>query len=178
MLLAISSIGAAPADSQPAASESTKVELIFWEKQDWEPNGSSERLTLWADGRSEVTVRQWGVPQKPRAGWVAKQEGRWTYYRKSEVFPPEEARKKLNAAVVAGIGELRTFQPGYSDGSGTLAGVQIGGKLTQTIIPMFLHPEEKDNQGSENHKRFLSVEQAIGAFDTDAIEGPHVKGDK
>jgi len=33
-----------------------EVEMIFWEQQSWEVGGGRSRLTIWADGRSEVMV--------------------------------------------------------------------------------------------------------------------------
>jgi hypothetical protein len=148
------------------------VDMLFWEKQDWEPSGGAERLTLWADGRSEITVKRLGEPRKPKAGWAVTKRDQWCYYRKANPLPPDEARRKFAAAVAAGIRDLKTFPPGYADGSGTLVGVEVGGKLTETVVPMFLHPGEKDNKGSENHKRYLAVEKILGGFGTDAIEEP------
>jgi len=45
-----------------------------------------------------------------------------------------------------------------------------GGKVTETLIPMFLHEGEKDNKGSENHRRFLAVDAILGNFDTEPTD--------
>jgi hypothetical protein len=156
--------------AQFAAEESKKIQMIYWEKQSWVSNGPSMRLTLWADGRSEITVQRWGKPQKTSPGWTTRVEKSWTIYVKKSPFTAEEARKKFKDAIAAGIKDLRSFPADYSDGGGTVAGVEVDGKLTETVIPMFLHEGKKDNKGSENHKRFLSVDKILGKFDTDATE--------
>lgn len=153
----------------PAAKESGKIEMIFWEKQSWKTGGPSRRLTLWADGRSEVMLKRSGKPRKPRPGWSVREEGPWTVYTRVSPYPAAEARKRFREAIAAGIGELRSFRRGYVDGSGTVAGVGIDGKVTKTVIPMFLREGEKDNKGSENHERFLAVDAILGHFDSDAI---------
>jgi hypothetical protein len=163
-------LDAGPAASQPTTKKSEPIQMIFWEKQSWESGGPSERLTLWADGRSEITVRQLGKPRKTRPGWSAREEKPWTVYTKASPYSAEKTRQKFAAAIAAGIGELRTFPPGYADGSGTLSGVSVDGKLTTTVIPMFLHEGQKDNKGSENHKRFLAVDAILGDFDINATE--------
>jgi hypothetical protein len=160
---------ARPAMAQPQVKTSESIEMIFWEKQSWKSNGPSKRLTLWADGRSETRVKQWGEPRKTRPGWSVRQEKPWTVYTKTAPYSTEEARRKFTAAIAAGITGLRTFPAGYNDGSGTLSGVSVAGKLTETVIPMFLHEGEKDNKGSENHKIFLAVDAILGNFDADAI---------
>jgi len=147
-----------------------KVQMIFWERQNWEPGGGSERLTLWADGRSEIAVKRREAPRKTRAGWIAETRESWAIYRRVEPYPKPEVKRMFAAALAAGIRELRTFSPGYNDGSGTLIGLEIGGELKQTVIPMFIHPDEKDNQGSTNHKTYLAVEKILGVFDVDAVE--------
>lgn len=169
VILALACLGGAarPSLAGPGAGE---VRMIFWEKQDWEAGGGSARLTLWEDGRSEITVRERGKPGKPRPGWSARSEKSWAIYTKSSPYRAEEARRKFRAAVAAGIGELRTFPPGYADGSGTLAGVVVDGRLTETVIPMFLHEGRENNKGSENHKRFLAVDAILGRFEADATE--------
>ena len=74
------------------------------------------------------------------------------------------------------IAELKAFDAGYVDGGGTLVGVRTGDQTTQVLIPQFNHPGERDNQGSENHKRYLAVETAIGKIDTDAIQSEPKSG--
>lgn len=163
--------------SQSAEINPTDVTMIFWEKQSWQANGPSARLTLHADGKSEIMVRQFGPSVTPAPGWRLERQGQWNTYRKDNPYPPEETRQKLKAALDAGILLLRSFPPGYEDGSGTLVGIEAGGRVKQTIIPMFIHPGEKDNQGSENEKRFRAVEKILGGFDADPTHsrgpGPH-----
>ncbi len=141
--------------------------MIFWEKQSWKTGRSSTRLTLWADGRPEITLEQLGKPKKTKPGWSAREENGWTIYKKTSPFSPEQVRQKYRDAFASGIDEMRTFTPGYVDGSGTPAGVRLDGKLTQTVIPMFVHDGKTDNKGSENHKKFLAIEAILGNFDAD-----------
>jgi hypothetical protein len=161
---------AGPAQSQPTTENPVPVQMIFWEKQNWEPGGPSERLTLWADGRSEITVKQSGKPKKPKVKWSVREEKPYTIYTKVLPYSTDEASLKFSAAIAAGISELRTFSPDYADGSGTLVGLSVNGKLTQTVIPMFLHDGQQDNKGSENEKKFLAIDAILGKFDTDATE--------
>ncbi len=154
------------------AAEEPKVQMIFWEKQNWEPGGGSERLTLWLDGRSEILVKRPGTLHKPRPGWIAERQSSGACYRKNNPLTAAQTRERFIAALKAGLRELKTFATGYNDGSGIVVGVEVEGKLKETIVPMFLHPEEPNNQGSENHRRFLAVQKALGSFDTFAIDEP------
>src|SRR4051812_6934743 len=162
----------APTQSQPSTQPVSQpiVEMIFWENQIWKPGGGGERLTLWADGRSEISVRRFGGARKPKPGWTATAQKPFTIYSRANPLSKEEATQKFTAALAAGIQELQSFPPGYSDGGGTLVGIQCSGELMKTTIPEFMFPDRKDNQGSENHKRFLAVQKAIGDFDADAVE--------
>ncbi len=162
--------GAKAAIAQTTTAKTQHIETIYWEKQSWMSNGPSMRLTLGADGRSEITVQRWGKPQKTSPGWTAREEKPWTIYTKKSPFPAEEARKKFNDAIAAGIKNLRSFPADYADGGGTVAGVEIDGKRTEIVIPMFLHEGKQDNKGSENHDRFLAVEKILGKFDTEATQ--------
>jgi len=172
IVAAILSVALEPglAAAQPTTNKSGEIDMIFWEKQSWKSGGPSKRLTLWADGRSEITVKKSGKPKKTKPGWSAREEKPWTVYTKAPPYSAEETRHKFAAAIAAGIGELRTFPPGYADGSGTLSGVSVDGKLTTIVIPMFLHEGQKDDKGSENHKRFLAVDAILGDFDINATE--------
>ncbi|NNG07571.1 MAG: hypothetical protein HKM90_07535, partial [Desulfobacteraceae bacterium] len=58
------------------------------------------------------------------------------------------------------------FRPDYVDGSGTLVGIQIGGEVKETVIPMFLDR----NMGSANHNRFLAVSDVLSYFDRHAYD--------
>jgi hypothetical protein len=160
-------------DSQSAtSSDASGVKMIFWERQSWETGGGRSRLTIWADGRSEVVV----VPEAPfllkskkfrlRDGWRMEQGGRGPYFVRKNVFPEKIAKHKFNQALAAGIHLLETFKPDYVDGSGTLVGVQVGGELKEMVIPMFLDRQ----QGSANHKRFIAVSKVLADFDRHAYD--------
>jgi hypothetical protein len=162
----------APATAPSAATDASRVDFIFWENQSWMSNGPSARLTLWSNGHSEILVRSFGKTRQPKSGWTVEQDEMWAQYRKADPYPADEVKHKISAALAAGIQQLRTFRPGYRDGSGTLVGVQVNGNLTETSIPMFIHPGQPDNAGSENHKRFLEIEKILGDFDTKPVEPP------
>ena len=75
------------------------AEMIFWEHQSWEVGGGRSRLTIWADGRSEVKV----VPDaylrhKPeilrvREGWTMKKESEGPYFLRRDVFQGQVAKE-------------------------------------------------------------------------------------
>lgn len=150
------------------------VEMIVWEHQNWETNGGFERLTIWNDGRSEVVV----VPLRyapggqenlqPRHGWekIRRENPPHVEFVHKDIYPPEVARAKFNGALEAGIHLLKYFKPGYVDGSGMRVVIQTKGRLTETVIPMFLDAD-KDTL---NHKRFLDVSEVLGGFDRNAYE--------
>lgn len=154
------------------SSDNAKVEMIFWESQSWEAGGGRSRLTIWADGRSEVVV----VPDAPlrlqseklhlQEGWRMEPGRKGPYFVRKNVFPENVAKDKFDQALVAGIRLLETFKPDYVDGSGTLVGVQIDGELKETVIPMFLDR----HQGSANHKRFVAVSKVLADFDRHAYD--------
>ena len=77
---------AAPPTSQSTTKKSGEIEMIFWEKQSWKSGGASQRLTLWADGRSEITVKRLGKPKKTKPGWSAREEPPWTMYTKTSPY--------------------------------------------------------------------------------------------
>ena len=101
-----------------------EAEMIFWEKQSWETGGGSNRLTLWADGRSEVTVIPGkGFPMDPeeypaREGWTQTQERDYLSYTRQNVFSKEVVQQKIRDAMAAEMHLLETFQPNYVDGGG------------------------------------------------------------
>ena len=146
------------------------VEKIFWEQQSWEVGGGRSRLTIWADGRSEVMV----VPDayfqpsseklRLRDGWVMERDEKGLYFVRTNVFPAQVAKDKFNQALAAGIRLLKTFKPDYVDGSGTVVGVQENGELKETVIPMFLD----QHKGSANHQRFIAVSKVLSDFDRQA----------
>jgi hypothetical protein len=135
------------------------VEMIIWEHQNWESNGGYKRLTLWRDGRSKVeVVPSRRIPAGPsnllaKKGWTMAREEHQIRFVRKNIYPPEVARAKLRQAVRAGILHLETFRPSYHDGSGTRIVVQINGKQTKTVIPMFM---DKDKR-TDNYKRFIAV---------------------
>jgi hypothetical protein len=167
---ALISFAAADATSRPSTAPAAGVEAVFWEHQSWKPGGSSARLTLWADGRSEITLKSYGQPQATKPGWTSESQPPYALYHKSGPLSPDDAQKRFSAALSAGIEFLKTFPAGYKDGSGTSVGVQRNGKWKQVVVPLFVHPDEPDNKGSENEKRYLAVQRAIGNFDTDAVD--------
>ena len=146
--------------------------MIFWEPQSWEAGGGRSRLTLWADGRSEAVVvpDEYFQPSSEklhlRDGWVKEQGANGLYFVRANVFPVTVAKDKFNQALAAGIGLLKTFKPGYVDGSGTVVGVQINGELKETVIPMFLD----QHRGSANHQRFIAVSKVLSDFDRHAYD--------
>jgi hypothetical protein len=156
--------------SQPSPTSQPAVEALFWEDQIWKPGGGGERLTLWSDGRSEITVKRFGDPRTPKPGWTVRTAHPFTYYTKANPLPADEARQKFHAALAAGIEQLKPFESDYHDGGGTLVGVQRGGKMNTVTIPEFTAPEKPDNAGSENHKRYIAVQKILDGFDTDAVE--------
>jgi hypothetical protein len=148
------------------------AEMVFWEHQSWEVGGGRSRLTIWADGRSEVMV----VPDasfranteklQPRDGWAMKKSVEGPYFVRKNVFPEDVARDKFNRGLEAGIHRLKSFTPDYLDGSGTLVGIQIAGELREIVIPMFL----ERHRGSQNHKRFVAVSKILSGFDKLAFD--------
>lgn len=146
--------------------------MLFWERQSWEPGGGSSRLTLWADGRSEVIVAPGDQMRgsyerlRPREGWTVNRASGGVRFVRDQIYPEQIAREKFRMAFEAGMHLLESFPPDYLDGSGTLVGVQIGDDLKQTTIPMFLD----SRQGTPNHMRFLTVAEILGDFDDHAYD--------
>jgi hypothetical protein len=140
------------------------AEMVYWENQSWEAGGGSCRLTLWADGRSELLVDpgDFGDTQlpRPRNGWsyaTSEQEFR---FRRTQVFPAEEAIRLFRKVWRLGVQHIRPFEPNYVDGGGTVIAIQKAGNLTQVIVPEF--PEER--QLSEEHVRYLAVARHLAMF--------------
>ena len=148
------------------------AEMLFWEWQSWETGGGHNRLTLWKDGRSQSDVVpdafSRGHPErfKPHEGWIIVEKAGGVSFIREPAFPEDVAREKFRRAYAAGIHLLESFRPDYVDGSGTVVGTQINGKLEETVIPMFMG----ENQGTRNHKRFLAVSKILSGFDTDAYD--------
>ena len=172
ILIAISIIPVCCRSQTAPSLNPSDVEMIFWEHQSWEVGGDRSRLTLWADGRSEVMVVPDVYLQRNseklhlRDGWVKEQGANGPYFIRANVFPLNVAKDKFNQSVAAGIGLLQTFRPGYVDGSGTVVGVQIDGELRETVIPMFADRDK----GSANHQRFVAVSKILSGFDRHAYD--------
>ena len=159
------------AQTEPSATE-LKIQMIFWEIQSWESGGGKSRLTIWADGRSEIRVvpdefsRRKPAKMQPREGWAVEQNQGSVYFVRSPALSEKAAKKKFDQALSAGIHLLKSFRPDYVDGSGTLVGVLIDGKLKETVIPMFLDRQK----GTENHRRFTAVSKILSGFDNKAYD--------
>ena len=165
--LCVSLIGCS---SQPAPdAPPPDAEMIFWEQQSWETGGDRNRLTIWKDGRSEIIVAPGvyynSVELKPREGWTQKKGEAGYYFVRANVYPERIATYKFNQALADGIHLLKSFNPNYVDGSGTLVGVQVDGKLTETLNPMFLDQQ----QGTPNHERYVIVAKVLAKFDKNAF---------
>jgi len=170
IFLAFLSMSLIGCSSQPAPEAvPPDAEMIFWEQQSWEAGGGRNRLTIWKDGRSEVIV----VPGtfynsaelRPRQGWTRTKGVTGYYFVRPNVFPEKIAIYKFNQALADGIHLLETFKPDYVDGGGTLVGVQVNGRLTETVIPMFLDQQ----QGTSNHERYVLVAKVLAKFDKNAF---------
>ncbi len=166
-------IGLFSCSSEPVSNnQAPQAQMIFWELQSWETGGGKSRLSIWSDGRSEVMVMpgQYFAHNPdglvPRNGWSVRNGKFGLRFIRSNVFTEEVAREKIRRAMVAGIHQLKTFKPDYLDGSGTLVGVQIDGKLIETVIPMFLDR----HRGSSNHVRFIAVSKVLSDFDRHAYD--------
>ena len=148
------------------------AEMIFWEEQCWEAGGGKSRLTIWADGRSEIRVvpdsvlRRKPKTLRPRQGWTMKKDARGPYLVRQDVYPTEVAKDKFERAWTAGISVLEPFRADYCDGGGTLVGVQVNGELEQTTIPEF----PKSQVGSVNHRRVVAVAEVLADFDGHAYD--------
>ena len=158
--LALGFIGCAREELPPPLEE---VELVFWEDQNWESGGGTNRLTIWADGRSRVEVYPGaaylypGKELRARSGWEKVKGDAGTVFVRDDVFPAEMARNMLREAVQAGITLLESEQASYVDGGGVLVGSQVGVALHQATIPTF-------NERLEQETRFKAVGQVLGDF--------------
>ncbi len=158
--LALGFIGCAPEELPPPVEE---VELVFWEDQNWESGGGSNRLTIWADGRSRVEVYPGpaylypGKELRARSGWEKVTGGGRTVFVRDDVFPAETAKSMLRQAVQAGITLLKSEQPSYVDGGGVLVGSKVGVALHQATIPTF-------NERLAQETRFKAVGQILQNF--------------
>lgn len=140
------------------------AEVVYWENQSWETGGGSCRLTLWADGRSELLVDPSGYSDthipRPRNGWSSINSGRKILFKRTQVFPNEEAIRLFQKVWSLGLQHIRFFEPNYVDGGGTVIATQRAGNLTKVIVPFF--PEER--KFSEEHVRYLAVSRYLGTF--------------
>src|SRR5579871_4012548 len=58
-----------PLRADDSAEVAKPVEMIFWERERWGPQEWSARLTLWADGKSQIEVTQRSAA-RPKKGWT------------------------------------------------------------------------------------------------------------
>ena len=120
-----------------------QVEFVFWETQSWETGGGTTRLTIWADGKSEMRVYPGpahlfpGSRLQARPGWQESTAPSGITFVNTSPMTPTEARQRFAAAVQAGISLLETEKPEYVDGGGVLLGARVGGELHQATIPTF-----------------------------------------
>ncbi len=146
-----------------------QVDSVFLEDQSWETGGGTARLTIWADGRSEIRVYAGPAhlyPKsllKPLPGWQKLDAPNATTFIHPNPFSPTEAKQKLAAAVQAGISLLQSEDPQYLDGGGVLVGVQVNGALHQAVIPTF-------NEELRQRVRFDVVQRALAEFPQEAFE--------
>jgi len=150
------------------------VEMIVWEKQNWESNGGFERLTIWSDGRSEVVVAPLRYSHdsqenlRTKIGWerIKHKSPPHVEFVRKDIYPPDVAQAKFKEALAAGIHLLESFMPSYRDGGGTLVVIQTKGQQKKISIPMFMDSEK----GTLNHKRFLAVSEILSGFDKSAYD--------
>jgi hypothetical protein len=153
-------IGCAPEEVPPPLEG---VELVFWEDQNWESGGGTDRLTIWADGRNRVEVYPGppylypGKELRARSGWEKVTSEVGTTFVRADVFPAEIARNMFREAVQAGITLLKSEQAEYADGGGVLVGAKVGGVLHQATIPTF-------NERLAQETRFKAVGQVLQNF--------------
>lgn len=148
--------------------------MIVWERQSWEANGGFERLTLWSDGRSEVVVAplrydpDGSARLRAREGWemIEHPSPPHVEFVRKDVYPADVARRKLTAALAAGIHRLRSFGPGFVDGGGVRVVIQANGQRSETIIPMFTEAQML----TPSYKGFSAVSEVLDGFDTSAYE--------
>jgi len=161
----------APGEGSGAPLALSDIEMIFLEYQSWGFFGEGSRLTVWRDGRSEITVYRGLSPRtgKPKPGWtVSPDDAGGTTLRKVNPYPKSKAKEMFNAALAAGILELKPFQASYTDGGGTVVGIQFDGYLRRITIPMFM--DEDVAAMPANYARYNAVEKILGSFDADAVE--------
>ena len=143
------------------------IDMIFWEEQSWESGGDSRRLTLWADGRSEIRIVL--GDQTPRSGTVRLRLG-WTNTDgalvKRGALSAEDAGDRFERALKAGIHLLEPVHPNYVDGGGTLVGVRVGGSVREVVIA---HLADNWRQ-TTNYRRFQVVAEVMSNFDRDALQ--------
>ncbi len=136
------------------------VELIYWEYAAGMGWRDSQRLTLWADGRSEILIVK-HANGKPKVGWTVQPTLGGFEFRKTSAFPTANVKQMFNSALISGIHELKTINSGASDCGDIIVGVQINGQLTKTTISMCAARDD----AAPNYRRYLAVQRIIGTFD-------------
>lgn len=154
------------------------AEALVWEEQNWETGGGSCRLTLWADGRSEMRVFPTSFALRrgdlrPLPGWSAEEDdtGRLSFVRRG-VVSESEARQRFRRAWRAGIAHIEPFTPDYLDGGGTRIELHVDGRVEEKVIPLFLG----ERLGSPDHHRFQAVAEVLGPCEWEAFTTPEVPG--
>jgi len=157
----------APTPTQPNATTVISVQpigVIGWARHDEIRGGES--VSLWPEGHSRVATMRYGVPERVKPGWRAttKEVGgdTITSYQKNNYFSSDEAVRLYEAAVVAGIKNVKSFDNPNGNGSGTMITIRNGFHIESTRVPEFYGEGQEDhNIGSENHKRFLAVKKIM-----------------
>ncbi|MCP5115692.1 MAG: hypothetical protein GY953_33105, partial [bacterium] len=108
-------------------------DFVFFESQSWETGGGKTRVTVWADGRSEILT----TPDRyfelcnlePLAGWSRRGDD----FVKRDHLSRAAAMTRLEAAIEAGATTLLPVLPDYDDGEGYLVGYRVGGVTGEVV---------------------------------------------
>src|SRR5262249_32674142 len=128
--------------------------------------GGRSRITLWGDGRSEISVPRRGQPMEPHPGWsIAEQSEQWSIYRKTDSLPADEVQHLLKEAREAGIERLETYTgPVVADDAPSVVHIRRNGKYREIII-------HSSGDASANGRRCLAVAKVFEQIDLDAFDG-------
>lgn len=138
------------------------VEMLSWEHQSGEAGAGRNRLTLWADGRSEARVYPGFFLQEtvlqPEQGWQRNEEGDTPCFVRNPAYARADAQNRFRNAFKLGIHLLEPAQRNYPDASGVVVGVQTNGVLREQV---FLEFEPED----QHFIRFQALRRILGEFD-------------
>jgi len=145
------------------------AEMIFWEIQSWEAGGGRARLTLRADGRSEVRVwAPWHDPDKfvlnTVPGWTETTDADRAVFVLEAPYDVPETKRRFGEAFRLGIHLAKPVKATYVDGSGVAIGIQRSGALEEQVLPMFGH----EHWETENYLRFKALERLLGGWGLDS----------